>query len=102
VLLRLFISIIWPPVFLVLVCDWHYVYVVVTPILISYVDGPRTYVDWVLMIRLVIGFCSVWNTSPRAVIANALRYKLFEGKNSIITNAHYSIMIYDLLNFFTL
>ena len=59
------------------------------------------------MISLVIGFCSVWNTSPRAVIANALRYRLFEGKDSIITNAHNSRMIYglvreqfDLLNFF--
>jgi len=59
------------------------------------------------MISLVIGFCSVWNTSPRAVIANALRYRLFEGKDSIITNAHNSRMIYglvreqfDLLDFF--
>ena len=59
------------------------------------------------MISLVIGFCSVWNTSPRAIIANALRYRLFEGKDSIITNAHNSRMIYglvreqfDLLDFF--
>jgi len=59
------------------------------------------------MISLVIGFCSVWNMSPRAVIANALRYRLFEGKDSIITNAHNSRMIYglvreqfDLLDFF--
>jgi len=59
------------------------------------------------MIRLVIGFCSVWNATPRAVIANALRYRLFEGKDSIITNAHNSRMIYglvreqfDLLDFF--
>jgi len=59
------------------------------------------------MISLMIGFCSVWNTSPRAVIANALRYRLFEGKDSIITNAHNSRMIYglvreqfDLLDFF--
>ena len=49
------------------------------------------------MISLVIGFCSVWNTSPRAVIANALRYRLFEGKDSIITNAHNSRMIYGLV-----
>jgi len=49
----------------------------------------------------------VWNTSPRAIIANALRYRLFEGKDSIITNAHNSRMIYglvreqfDLLDFF--
>jgi len=49
----------------------------------------------------------VWNTSPRAIIANALRYRLFEGKDSIIINAHNSRMIYglvreqfDLLNFF--
>ena len=59
------------------------------------------------MIRLVIGFCGVWNTSPRAIIANALRYRLFGVKNSIITNAHNSRMIYglvreqfDLLDFF--
>jgi len=49
------------------------------------------------MISLVIGFCSVWNTSPRAIIANALRYRLFEGKDSIITNAHNSRMIYGLV-----
>ena len=49
------------------------------------------------MISLVIGFCSVWNTSPRAVIANALRYRLFEGKDSIITNAHNSRIIYGLV-----
>jgi len=49
------------------------------------------------MISLVIGFCSVWNMSPRAVIANALRYRLFEGKDSIITNAHNSRMIYGLV-----
>jgi hypothetical protein len=42
VLLRLFIS---TPVFLSLVCNLHYVYVMVTPILICYVDGPRTYVE---------------------------------------------------------
>ena len=49
------------------------------------------------MISLVIGFCSVWNTSPRAIIANALRYRLFEGKDSIIINAHNSRMIYGLV-----
>jgi len=49
------------------------------------------------MISLVIGFCSVWNTSPRAIIANALRYRLFEGKDSIKTNAHNSRMIYGLV-----
>jgi len=59
------------------------------------------------MIKLVIGLCSVWNTYPRAVIANALRFRLFEGRNSIIKNAHNSRTIYglvreqfDLLNFF--
>ena len=50
-----------------------------------------------LVISLVIILSSMWNASPRAIIANALRYRLFEGQNSIIANAHNSRMIYELV-----
>ena len=39
------IFIIRPPVFLLLVCNLHYVHLVVTPILICYVDGPSTSIN---------------------------------------------------------
>jgi hypothetical protein len=41
----LFVTIICPPVFLLLVCNLHYVHMVVTPILICYVDGLGTSIN---------------------------------------------------------